>query len=379
MMLIRPIEHKDLTALQYMASNAGVGFTSLPANVELLKSKIASAAAAFTSADGNQDNQSYLFVLEDSHTQQIAGVCGIESALGLDSPWYNYRLGTLVHASPSLNVYGKSQTLSLSNDHTGCSELCTLFLMPEYRHSKNGSLLSKCRFMFMANFPQRFNSRVIAEMRGVSDNDGDSPFWNGLGAHFFSMPFSKADYLSGLGNKSFIAELMPKLPIYIDLLNKEVQEVIGKVHDNTLPALTMLENEGFQNLGYIDIFDGGPTIEANVRHIRAINDSRIVKVEIEHVPATSEAVSPPASQADNTSLCLVSNLELQGYRCTLAHIHLTQQQSVVLDQHTADALQVTSGDSIRVVALSSRPLSAQSLNTQSLSTQATTSTLQQSA
>lgn len=339
MMLIRPIAKKDIDALHTMAKNAGVGFTSLPANIELLKEKITAAEVAFNSADNNEANQSYLFVLEDTETNNIAGVCGIESALGLDSPWYNYRLGTLVHASPSLKVYGQSKTLSLSNDHTGYSELCTLFLSQDYRHSKNGSLLSKSRFMFMASFPNRFHQRAIAEMRGVSDAEGNSPFWNGLGAHFFSMPFAQADYLSGLGNKSFIAELMPKLPIYIDLLSPSVQEVIGKVHENTLPALKMLENEGFQNLGYVDIFDGGPTIEADVRHIRAINQNKVYSVKI--------------GQPSSTVIDLVSNTECLGYRCTLAKADRLASGELLIDAKTATALNLQVGDQIRAVPLSS--------------------------
>jgi len=346
MMIIRPIVETDLNALKRMAENAGVGFTSLPANLDLLKARIADAEAAFISAEDSQDNQSYLFVLEETSTGEIAGVCGIESALGLQTPWYNYHLGTLVHASPTLGVYEKSHTLTLSNDHTGCSELCTLFLDKDFRHSKNGSLLSKCRFMFMANAPARFNERVIAEMRGVSDAEGNSPFWDGLGSHFFAMPFAKADYLSGLGNKAFIAELMPKLPIYLNLLNDGAKAVIGKVHDNTLPALRMLEGEGFDNLGYVDIFDGGPTIEANIRHIRAISNSVVLPVEI--ATANPDETAYP---------CLVSNLCVDTYRCTLLTLSLPRahQDGVIkLDQATADALQVVSGDKVRVVALSAR-------------------------
>ncbi|TBR43526.1 arginine N-succinyltransferase [Marinomonas agarivorans] len=349
MMVVRPIRASDLDALKYMAENAGVGFTSLPANIDLLKNKIAEAEKAFQSEVDLNHNQSYLFVLEDLENKQIAGVCGIESALGLDSPWYNYHLGTLVHASPSLNVYGKSKTLTLSNDHTGCSELCTLFLAQDYRHSKNGSLLSKSRFMFIANYPQRFNSRIIAEMRGVSDSEGNSPFWNGLGAHFFSMPFAKADYLSGLGNKAFIAELMPKLPIYINLMSESVQEVIGKVHDNTLPALRMLESEGFQNLGYVDIFDGGPTIEAHIHHIRAINESALFTVNI-----VSEAEFKQQLQADTRTHSLISNQGINDYACLLAEVDLSNEENLLLTQAMADALNVKAGSSVRAVTVSAK-------------------------
>lgn len=155
-----------------------------------------------------------MFVLEDSETGTVAGICAIEVAVGLNDPRYNYRVGTLVHASKELNVYNALPTLFLSNDHTGSSELCTLFLDPEWRKEGNGYLLSKSRFMFMAAFRDKFNDKVVAEMRGVIDEHGYSPFWQSLGKRFFSMDFSRADFLCGTGQKAFIAELMPKHPIY---------------------------------------------------------------------------------------------------------------------------------------------------------------------
>ncbi|MFA0697852.1 arginine N-succinyltransferase, partial [Vibrio sp. 10N.222.49.C9] len=93
----------------------------------------------------------------------------------------------------------------------------------------------------LAEHPHRFSKTIFAEMRGVSDEKGNSPFWEWLQEHFFSIDFTMADYLTGIGKKGFIADLMPKLPIYINLLSKEAQAVIGEVHDNTRPALKLLE------------------------------------------------------------------------------------------------------------------------------------------
>ncbi len=100
-----------------------------------------------------------MFVLEDTDTGTVAGICAIEVAVGLNDPWYNYRVGTMVHASKELNVYNALPTLFLCNDHTGASELCTLFLDPDWRKEGNGYLLSKSRFMFMAAFRDRFNEK----------------------------------------------------------------------------------------------------------------------------------------------------------------------------------------------------------------------------
>ncbi|MCV5888920.1 arginine N-succinyltransferase, partial [Escherichia coli] len=72
----------------------------------------------------------------------------------------------------------------------------------------------------------------------------------------------------------------PKLPIYINLLSQEAQAVIGQVHDNTRPALKLLEREGFTNRGYVDIFDGGPTVECDLRNIESVRHSFRAQVKI---------------------------------------------------------------------------------------------------
>jgi arginine succinyltransferase (EC 2.3.1.109) len=242
MMVIRPVGREDLSGLMALAGKTGGGLTSLPADEKTLADRIERSINTWNGTLPKGE-QGYVFVLEDSETGSVAGICAIEVAVGLTDPWYNYRVGTLVHASKELNVYNALPTLFLTHDHTGSSELCTLFLDPAWRKEGNGYLLSKSRFMFMAAFRDRFNEKVVAEMRGVIDEHGYSPFWESLGQRFFSMPFARADYLCGTGQKAFIAELMPKHPIYTDFLTEEARAVIGEVHPQTAPARAVLEKE----------------------------------------------------------------------------------------------------------------------------------------
>jgi arginine/ornithine N-succinyltransferase beta subunit len=159
-----------------------------------------------------------MFVMEDTSNGRMAGVCAIKGAVGLDEPFYNYRIGTLVHSSRELDMFTRMDTLYLSNDLTGSTELCSLFLHPDYRTGNNGKWLSKSRFLFIAQFPQLFTEKLIAEMRGYQAEDGSSPFYEGLGRHFFKMDFNHVDDLTALGKKSFIAELMPRQPLYVAYL-----------------------------------------------------------------------------------------------------------------------------------------------------------------
>jgi arginine N-succinyltransferase len=336
MMIIRPIEARDGEALAQLAKITGPGFTSLQDNAEVVESKLATALKAFEQP--NHDGEAlYLFVLEDTVEQTIAGICAIEAAVGLSDPWYNYRIGTMVHASKELNVYNQMQTLTISNDHTGYSELCTLFLHPDYRHSRNGHLLSKCRFMFLAEFPQLFNEKLVAEMRGYSDKNGISPFWEGLGKHFFSIDFTTADKMSSL-DKAFIAELMPKYTLYAELLPKTAQDVIAHTHENTIPARKLLEREGMRFAGYVDIFDAGPTLEANVNDIRAVKDSRYVKVSISDSPIEGEPH-------------LISSTEFENFRCTMTPVQMLNNNLISIHTDTAQALGVINGSTVRIVPL----------------------------
>jgi arginine N-succinyltransferase len=269
----------------------------------------------------------------------VVGVSAIEVAVGLSEPWYSFRVGTQVHASKQLNVYKSVPTLFLSNDHTGHSELCTLFLDPDYRHGESGKLLSKVRFLFMAAFREHFARKVIAEMRGFSDAHGRSPFWESVGRHFFSIEFAQADYLSGTGQKAFIAELMPKHPLYVDFLAADAQQVIGEVHPDTAPARRLLEEEGLRYQGYVDIFDGGPTLEAEIDEIRAVKRSQRVQVLLDDSPINPHA---PAY--------LVANDHYRDYRALLVHAEL-HHGCLQINAATAAALGVEAGSLVRIITL----------------------------
>ena len=270
-MIVRPVTSADLPALIELARSTGTGLTTLPANEQRLQHRVSWAEKAFR-GEAERGDADYLFVLEDD-AGKVVGISAIAGAVGLREPWYNYRVGLTVSASQELNIHREIPTLFLANDLTGNSELCSLFLHADHRSGLNGKLLSRARFLFIAEFRHLFGDKLIAEMRGMSDEEGRSPFWESLGRHFFKMEFSQADYLTGVGNKAFIAELMPKFPLYTCFLSEE-RGVIGRVHPNTEPALAMLKAEGFSYQGYVDIFDAGPAIEAETDKIRAIAESQ---------------------------------------------------------------------------------------------------------
>jgi arginine N-succinyltransferase len=339
MLVVRAITASDLDALLDMASQVGTGMTTLKPDRTMLAHRVRVAVASFAQTIP-PEQRDYMFVMEDTANGRMAGVCAIKGAVGLTEPFYNYRIGTLVHSSRELDIFTRMDTLYLSNDLTGSTELCSLFLHPDYRHGHNGKWLSKSRLLFIAQFPHLFTEKIIAEMRGFQAEDGSSPFYEGLGRHFFQMDFEHVDDLTALGKKSFIAELMPRQPLYVAYLPDDAKAVIGKVHRNTLPARKLLEQEGMHFEGYIDIFDAGPVLQGRVAELRAMRDS---------VLATA-AEQAPHDSADQT---LISNTVLQDFRMIVAAT-APGAGGIGLSAGQLNLLHCRHGDQVRALSLNVR-------------------------
>ena len=339
MLVIRAITTSDLDALIDMARQVGSGMTTLKPDRKMLGERVACAVASFAGTIPPEERD-YMFVLEDTANARLAGVCAIKGAVGLTEPFYNYRIGTLVHSSRELDVFTRMDTLYLSNDLTGSTELCSLFLLPDYRTGYNGKWLSKSRFLFIAQFQHLITEKIIAEMRGYLTEEGTSPFYEGLGRHFFKMDFDHVDGLTSLGKKSFIAELMPRQPLYVAYLPDEAQEVIGKVHRSTLPARKLLEQEGMHFEGYIDIFDAGPVLQGRATELRAVRDSVL-------------AVAEEGEADDDADCVLVSNTRLDDFRMVLTKASPSGARIALSGEELAQ-LHCAAGDTVRALSINVR-------------------------
>lgn len=338
MHLIRPIREADFDDLKKLASKAGAGFTTLPNDPKYLKNKINESLRAFDKKVTRPRGESYLFVLEDCKTAHVVGVSGIVSKVGGFEPFYTYKIKSERHVDSELKINKHVRFLHLSANHDGPSEICSLFLDPASRKAGLGRLLSLARFLFMAQFPKRFDKKVISELRGVIDEHGKSLFWEGVGRHFFETDFANADFLSGLGNKEFIKNLMPKHPIYIPILPKNVQQVIGKVNQHTAPALHLLQSEGFVYEDEVDIFDAGPTVSTALAEIRTVRQSRLAKI--------GEIVTEPIKGND----FLVANT-LVDFRALTTSLKVLKSGQFVIEQEAAEALKIGVGDEVRFVGI----------------------------
>lgn len=336
MLYVRPIEAEDLDSLVRLSRRAGYGLTTLPPDAEVLEKRIHESLRGFARAAERPGGETYLLALIDPD-EGLVGISGMISKVGGFEPFYAYRLEQEIHESPSLKKRLAIDTLHLVKEHNGPSEIGSLFLAPAHRRGNNGRLLSLSRFLFMADQPRYFDEMVLAEMRGRIDHQGQSPFWEAVGRHFFDMEFPHADYLV-MKDKTFLADLMPRHPIYVSLLPKAAQDVVNQVHPESAPALHLLESEGFARNGMVDIFEGGPVVSCARKAVRTVRESRLLKLH---------STGPHAQAA---APFLISNTKSQGYRACVAHPVFTEQ-GVELSREAAAALQVGKGDVLRLCPL----------------------------
>ena len=333
---VRPATGEDFRAIYQMAKLTGGGFTNLPADRATLVAKLDRSDKSFARKDESQAADLYVFVLEDPKREKIRGTCQVFGQVGVVQPFYSYHVSTLTQTSPELGKTFRNQMLSLTTDLESSSEVGGLFLHPEMRASGLGALLARSRYLFMKLHRGRFGDRTLAELRGVMDEAGNAPFWDGLAGRFFGMTFPEADEFNAVNGTRFIADLMPKTPIYVDLLADSAKAVMGQPHPSGRAALRMLEAEGFSFDRYIDIFDGGPTVTAQTDQIRTIREARS-----ETIAEIGEA---------GPSKMIVAAGSLTDFRAACGSVKRLGKKGICLDREAAELLEVDIGDAVVAVA-----------------------------
>ena len=333
---LRAARVDDLEPIYEMAKLTGGGFTNLPPDRDALTAKLERAAKSFARRDDELGDDQFVLVLENTATGEIRGTCQLFTQVGQQWPFYSYRLNTLTQHSQELDRTVRAEMLTLVTDLEGCSEVGGLFLHPGERAGGLGLLLARSRYLFVAMHRLRFADRILAELRGIIDERGGSPFWDGVAGRFFGMSFQEADYFNAIHGNQFIADLMPKHPVYVAMLSDDARGVIGMPHPSGRAAMKMLENEGFAYEGYLDIFDGGPTMTARTDQVKSVAQSRPHQVE--------------RCDLDYGERALIATGELDEFRSAYGMREITPEGTVAIDEAAAAALKVAPGDEVWSVA-----------------------------
>ncbi|MGI4876251.1 MAG: arginine N-succinyltransferase [Janthinobacterium lividum] len=333
---VRPAVAGDIDALLELAHLTGGGFTNLPPDRDALARRLAKSDASFGAAIAAPVDEMYLLILEQTSTRRIGGTAVVFSRVGSEWPFYSYKLSSVSQTSRELGTTFSMQLLNLVTDHDGASEVGGLFLHPDLRTGGLGKLLARSRYLFIAQSRERFGDRLLAELRGVMTDDGNSPFWDGLGKRFFGMDFRAADKFNSLNGNQFIADLMPKHPIYVALLPESARAVIGLPHDRGAPAMRMLEAEGFRFENYVDVFDGGPTMTVRTDMVRTVVESRAA-----HVTELAETGA-------GLTRSLLASGRLGEFRSWIGHAERAGA-SLILPRGEAEVMDVKLRDEVRHV------------------------------
>jgi len=336
MFVIRQATLDDLPTLLKLAKM--VHFINLPADKDLLAEKIQASRLSFTGKEAHARDREWMFVLEDTSSGAVVGTSALIGCISWHGhPHLYFQVRKREHYSKDLGTGQVHVTIQLGSDETGASEVGGLILSPGYRGhpEKLGALLSLVRFHFIGLHRAKFSPVILAEMMGALDPNSHTPLWEYLGRRFINLSYAEADLFS-TKSKEFIQSLFPKSEIYISLLPPEARNLIGKVGDETVPALRMLEKQGFQEMDHVDPFDGGPYLQARRDDIPLVKSTARLKV---------------ASLGRGNAEAIVSSHDPEhGFRAVRTRVSVTGS-AVRLAREAAEALGVTVGGTVGVTVL----------------------------
>ena len=331
--IIRPVRRGDLDAVLDLTRRGGTGLTNLPPDRDALQRRIAAAELAMADQQARADGAAIMLVAEIAGSIVATGM--IFARVGAEWPFYSYRITRQAALSRAVARSKSQRLLNLVNDFDGETEVGGLFVDPALRGMALGQLMARSRYVFIAAHRSWFGERVIAELRGYQDESGRSPVWEAIGRHFYDMEFDEADRTGAIQGNQFIADLGPRYPIYISMLPPPAQEALGRPHDDGRPAHAMLLTEGFRDEGYVDIFDGGPTLVAPIDLVRTVAgccEARFI------------------GNSDRGAPALIATGTGGEFRLVRGRAH-ANDDGTSLDASSASLLGISGGETLRVIPL----------------------------
>jgi arginine N-succinyltransferase len=343
MFVVRPAELTDIDALEKLAAATMPGVHTLPKTREKIAASVERSIASFAAHVDIPSEESYLFVLEQQSTRELVGTAAIFASAGSNGTYFSFRNDVIQQVSRDLNISHSVHALTLCSELTAYSQLSGFYVTNKASAGLEAGLLSRARLLFAVLAPHRFGDRFFVPLAGITDKNGQSPFWEALGRKFFKMDFLDAErVIGGARNRTLIVELMPHYPVYVPLLPGDAQAAMGQIHSDGELAFNLLTEEGFEADDYIDIFDGGPILQAHKNGLRSFAGSMLRRVE--H--------AEPGNSADLMVTYAVAASNEQNFRAiTVACPSAEATETVALPREAQDALMVAPGDNVICVRI----------------------------
>lgn len=343
MYVVRPVETADIAALESLAAVSMPGVHTLPKTREKIEQAVEHSIASFSAHVDIPSEESYMFVMESLADKKIVGTAAIHASAGSNGTYFSFRNDVIQQVSRDLNISHSVHALTLCSELTAYSQLSGFYVDAAVAQRPEAALLSRSRLLYAVQAPHRFGDRFFVPLAGLTDDQGGSPFWDALGRKFFKMDFLDAErVIGGARNRTLIVELMPHYPVYVPLLPGAAQAVMGQIHPSGELAFNLLTAEGFEADEYIDIFDGGPILQAHKHSLRTFTASMQRRVANTNGTPASDAVATYA----------VSTGPDQRFRAvTINCAPLESAETVCLPKEAQEVLRVAEGDTVTCVRI----------------------------
>ncbi|WKB53424.1 arginine N-succinyltransferase [Eleftheria terrae] len=335
----RLVREHDLPALIELTAQADPQVHTLPRAPQQIRETVERCIDSAARSVDVPGDESYLLVLEDPQGA-LRGVAAIRATAGSQGTFFAYRNDVVHHASRDLRISNNVHVLNLCSDLTDHTQLLSFFVAREQVPAEAAELLSRARLMLVASGRERFASEFFVSLAGWTDAQHASPFWDALGRKFFGMDYMDVERkVAGARNRTLIVELMPHYPVYVPLLPDEARGVLGQMHPEAAMPFEILSAEGFEADRYIDIFDGGPILEAHGSKLRTLASAQRCVIEAAELPGGVP------------ELLVAGCGPTADFRCCRSAGLLKLDDGLLLaPAATLAALGVASGDSVMVAA-----------------------------
>lgn len=207
----------------------------------------------------------------------------LRHGIGLGQRRFWYHVGCVVHAAPELQLFHRQNTLLLGSDYCGAVELAEAAFDPGLSPAEQAQawrvLLTGAQ-MLLAGLPEARSRLLITELPGWRDAAGQSPFWQGLGAHFHDADPQQALRERGAGWRADVASLMPQHPVYTSFLASAAEAAIGRCAEPARVWLDAVAEAGLRYGRHVTLDDAGPVFEAPVDTLAGVVQVRRWPLEL---------------------------------------------------------------------------------------------------
>ena len=115
--IVRPARAADLPRLGAMIADVDKGMLTMPSTLDAMAERVARSQTAFLRASAPPENECYFLVMETGG--DLVGTAGVFTNLGVERPFYSYRITRDSKVSPEQNVKVELDLLNLFNGTPG--------------------------------------------------------------------------------------------------------------------------------------------------------------------------------------------------------------------------------------------------------------------